>query len=208
MPDHSMRYPAEYEIDVRPISRQRRHPVIFEAYKQLSIGQSLILLNDHEPCGLRDEFERELAGAFGWEALPITDAAHRVRITKHASTPLPRVVADTAALLESSDYETGGSIWQLEPGTRDLDSNIIALPANGEIGLHNGPELDVLIFVLQGSGALHTKLNVIQLRHGALLWLPRRSERRFVAGPEGLRYLTVHHRKPTLNITPAPNRPQ
>jgi len=123
MTDHSMRYPAENEIDVRPISRQRRHPIIFEAYKQLSIGDSLILLNDHESCGLWDEFERELTEAFDWEGLPVT--VLRTACVLQNTQALPCHVADTAALLGSSDYKTGDSIWQLEPGTRDLDSNII-----------------------------------------------------------------------------------
>ena len=134
------------------------------------------------------------------------DQEYRVRITKLASTALPRVVADTTELLASTDPATGGSIWQLEPGARDLDSNIIALPAGDEIGLHVGPNLDVLILVLQGSGQLQTELNVIELQQGALVWLPRKAQRRFIAGPEGIQYLTVHHRKPTLNITAAPKR--
>lgn len=115
------------------------------------------------------------------------------------------MVADTTALV-TAEPSTGGSIWQLEPGARDLDSNIIALPAGDEIGLHVGPNLDVLIFVLRGSGQLQTELNVIELQQGALVWLPRKAQRRFLAGPEGIQYLTVHHRKPTLNITAAPQR--
>ena len=206
MSDRAIPEPDEPEIDVRTLPRQRRHPVVFEAYEQLGTGESLLLVNDHEPRGLRDEFERELAGSFSWEALAPQDDEHRVRITKQASTALPRVVADTAALLAATDPNTGGSIWQLEPGARDLDSNIIALPANDEIGLHMGPNLDVLILVLQGSGELHTEIDLIPLEQGQVLWLPRNSQRRFVAGAEGIKYLTVHHRKPTLNITAAPNQ--
>jgi len=69
-----------------------------------------------------------------------------------------------------------------------------------------GPNLDVLIVVLQGSGDLHTEIGLIPLEQGQVLWLPRNSQRRFVAGAEGIKYLTVHHRKPTLNITAAPNQ--
>lgn len=206
MSDRSLPKPDEPEVDVRTLPRHHRHPVVFKAYEQLGTGKSLLLVNDHEPRGLRDEFERELAGSFSWEALTPQDNEYRVRITKQASTALPRVVADTSALLGTTDPNTGGSIWQLEPGARDLDSNIIALPANDEIGLHMGPNLDVLILVLQGSGELHTEIDPIPLEQGQVLWLPRNSQRRFVAGPEGIKYLTVHHRKPTLNITAAPGQ--
>jgi hypothetical protein len=34
------------------------------------------------------------------------------------------------------------------------------------------------------------------------LWLPRRSRRQFTAGPDGLRYLTVHQRRQALVLEP------
>lgn len=207
MSDDPMHHAGERQVDVRDLPVRRRHPVVFEAYQQLMTGQSLIVVNDHEPRGLREEFDREFAGSFSWDVVSSEDAACRVRITKRASTALPRVVSDTTALMEASNPGTGGSIWQLSPGERDLDANIIALPAHDEIGMHVGPNLDVLILVLDGSGELHTELDVLELDRGALLWLPRKAHRRFVAGPEGLQYFSVHQRKPTLNITPAPHSP-
>ena len=66
--------------------------------------------------------------------------------------------------------------------------------------------MDVLIYVLAGSGHLGTELDTQQvaLRGGSLIWLPRRSRRRFTAGPDGLRYLTVHQRRRALTLTTAP----
>ena len=61
-----------------------------------------------------------------------------------------------------------------------------------------GPDLDVLLFVLSGAGQITTELDTLDLHAGALVWLPRRSQRRFTAGPEGLRYLTVHQRRQSL----------
>lgn len=205
MSDETQHQSDERHEDVRDLQNHRRHPAVFEAYQQLDVGQSLIVINDHEPRGLHEAFEREFAGAFTWDTVASDDADHRVRITKRASTALPRMVSDTGALLEATGLDTGGSIWQLDPGARDLDANIIALPANDEIGMHVGPNLDVLILVLHGSGELHTEINVLKLYPGALLWLPRNAHRRFLAGPEGLQYFTVHQRKPTLNITTAPH---
>jgi len=60
----------------------------------------------------------------------------------------------------------------------------------------------VLILVLGGTGELTTELDTLALRGGSLCWLPRRSRREFTAGPEGLRYLTVHPRRQALTLTP------
>ena len=200
-----MQQPGERSVDIRPLPLHRRHRTVFDAYEQLVTGQSLVIITDQEPNELREEFDRELAGGCRWEALPTVEGDYRVRITKLASTALPRIVKNTSSLSATADPASGGSIWRLEPGARDLDSNIIALPAHDEIAMHVGPSLDVLILVLQGSGSLHTELDVIELQQGAIVWLPKHAQRRFVAGPDGMQYLTVHQRKPTLNITPAPD---
>lgn len=197
---------ARHVVDIRELSRHQGHRKVFEIYKTLPLHEALIIVSDQALQDLRSELDRELAGAFRWEALPPVEHDHRAGITKLASTPLPRVVADTGALFENIEPDAQGFIWRLEPGARDLDSNIIALPPEGEIAQHIGPDLDVLILVLDGSGELHTELTTISLHPGALLWLPRNAERAVVAGPEGLRYLTVHQRKPTLNISTRPDR--
>lgn len=191
------------ELDVRNIVRARRHHKIFAAYSALQPGETLVLINDHAPHGLLQEFEQELAGSFDWEPLQGQESEHRVRITKLASTALPRVVGDTNELPVRD--AASGSVWQLEPGARDLDANIIVLPAHGEIALHVGPALDVLLVVLQGSGELSTELGTtVALQQGTMVWLPRHSQRRFVAGANGIQYFSVHQRKPTLNITANP----
>ena len=116
---------------------------------------------------------------------------------------LPRVLVDIAALsADQSDPSAGGAIWKLQAHNRDLDSNVIALPPNGRIEAHDGPDLDVLVHVLAGSGRLGTETGEIDLAAGALVWLPRRSRRSFTAGAEGLRYLTVHRRRQALLLQP------
>lgn len=91
-----------------------------------------------------------------------------------------------------------GAIWKLEEPVRELDSNIISLPAGDGIEAHPGPDNDVMIHVLGGSGTLGTEDGDLALRPGDLLWMPRRSMRRFTAGGSGLIYHTVHVRKPGL----------
>lgn len=199
--------PDDVELDVRSVPKPERHALIFAAYDDLEVGRALVLVNDHEPRHLREEFDRELAGGFAWESLGAAeDGSHRVRIVKAARTALPRVVADTGAVLGGLGPGQGGSVWQLNPTARDLDSNIIALPPGDAIASHDGPELDVLVLVLAGDGTLVTEQGEIPLTPGTLVWLPRRSRRRFDAGAQGLSYFTVHRRKPSLGIMQAPAR--
>ncbi|MFD2758073.1 DUF2249 domain-containing protein [Gulosibacter faecalis] len=195
---------TDRELDVRSIPKPQRHGRIFAEFATLAVGEALVLINDHEPKHLRDEFARELPGSYGWDALPGSsdEAGWRIRISKRTRTPLPRLVGDAR-----DGDSASGSAWRLEPAARDLDANVIVLPAGDEIRRHDGPSLDVLLLVLSGSGTLETEGDPVGLRPDALVWLPARSQRRIVAGPEGLRYLSVHQRKPGLSISPAGSVP-
>lgn len=201
------------ELDVRQLAKPQKHPTIFATYAELPVGGSFVLINDHDPRHLRDEFEVEHPGSFGWEYLRQERRDWRIRISKLTSTPLPRVLIDTAYFGDDADREDAtesdpsGVAWNLPVRERDLDSNVIALPPDGSIEQHAGPELDVLIHVLGGTGCLETERGTIDLAAGTLLWLPRRSRRAFAAGPTGLRYLTVHQRRQSLTLEPpAPRR--
>lgn len=111
----------------------------------------------------------------------------------------PQLVGEVPQVL-SAPADASGSIWKLEPHTRGLDCNVIAIPAGDEIGKHEGPDLDVVIVVLDGSGVLETEEETINLENGSMVWLPKLSVRRFVAGENGLRYFSVHTRKRGLQI--------
>lgn len=110
-----------------------------------------------------------------------------------------RVLINTAA---TSAGAGAGAIWKLEESGRDLDANLIALPPGDGIAAHDGPDLDVLVHVVAGTGRLDAGTESIELAPGTLVWLPRRSRRGFAAGPQGLRYLTVHQRRRPPALTP------
>ena len=57
----------EPELDVRPLRKPDKHPTIFAAYGDLPAGGSFVLVNNHDPRHLHDEFESEHPGSFGWE---------------------------------------------------------------------------------------------------------------------------------------------
>ena len=190
-------------MDIRQISANTAERLTLQAYETLRVNDSLILLNDDDPHELYETLEREFAGSFSWETLTTDQGEYRIRMTKRATTAMPRIVADTTEIVATAGTATG-SVWQLAPGARDLDSNIIVLPPHDEIGAHLGPDLDVLVLVLHGSGELETELETMSLESGSLVWLPRKSQRRFIAGLDGLQYFTVHQRKPALGITTGP----
>ena len=117
-----------------------------------------------------------------------------------AEADRPTVLADTDDLVRELSSAAPGAAWRLDQEPRDLDSNLVALPAGGSIETHEGPELDVLVHVVAGSGTLHAEGEDLPLVPGRILWLPKTSRRGFTAGPDGLAWLTVHRRKPGLSI--------
>jgi len=187
-------------LDVREIPKRDRHPRIFQRYSELEVGESFVLSNDHDPLHLREEFERDLPGSYGWAYQHQDPGDYRIQITKLASTPLPRVLVDTEDLIAE---HSGGAIWSITVAERDLDANIIELAPGDGIDDYAGPEVDVLIHVLEGDGRLRTEVGEVALTPGAVVFLPRRSRRGFRAGDDGLRYLTVHRKREALVIRPA-----
>lgn len=121
--------------------------------------------------------------------------------TPEPTAHLPELLVDTNELAVSD--EAAGAIWRLQVPDRDLDANVIALPAGDSIEAHTGPDLDVLVHILHGSGRVVTEQGDFPVAAGALVFLPRGSQRGFIAGQAGLRYLTVHRKRRALVIQSA-----
>jgi quercetin dioxygenase-like cupin family protein len=121
------------------------------------------------------------------------------------TTPeVPRVLCDTGELIARAT-EQAGALWRLaEPG-RQLDANVVRLPPGQRVDTHAEPDLDVLLLVLSGDGTLDTVEGTRPLAEGTLLWLPHTSGRSLAAGDDGLCYLTVHRRRPGMQIRRAPD---
>jgi uncharacterized protein (DUF2249 family)/quercetin dioxygenase-like cupin family protein len=188
---------TDVEIDVRTLPKPQKHPEIFRAFAGLDVDASLLLVNNHDPRHLRDEFTTEFPDGFDWTYVDRGPKEWRIRITKRASTSLPRVLVDTNTLAgEMADVS--GAIWKLQMAERDLDANVVNLSPGQAIDRHQGPDLDVLIHVLYGDGKLDTERGAVALVAGMLVWLPKRSQRAFAAGPAGLQYLSVHPRRTGL----------
>ena len=76
----SLPHAADRELDVRREEPRRRHELIFETFIGLPVGDSYVLVNDHDPKPLRYQFEAENAGEFSWEYLEEGPEIWRVRI--------------------------------------------------------------------------------------------------------------------------------
>ncbi|MBI3369928.1 MAG: DUF2249 domain-containing protein [Burkholderiales bacterium] len=69
-------------IDVRAIAPRERHARIFDTYRELGAGQTMELVNDHDPQPLYHQFQAQTPGRFGWDYLQSGPAVWRVLITK------------------------------------------------------------------------------------------------------------------------------
>jgi uncharacterized protein (DUF2249 family) len=61
-----------------------RKALVLAAFDALARGESLVVVNDHMPNGLRKHFEEHRPGAFGWAALEAGPEIFRVEITRTA----------------------------------------------------------------------------------------------------------------------------
>lgn len=53
-------------IDVRSMPPRERHPKIFEMFDGLAAGDSMVLINDHDPKPLFYQMQAERPGEVGW----------------------------------------------------------------------------------------------------------------------------------------------
>ncbi|MFF0837592.1 MULTISPECIES: cupin domain-containing protein [unclassified Streptomyces] len=115
--------------------------------------------------------------------------------------PEPRVLGDARALAADPPVPSG-VLWKLAEGGRQLDANLVRLAPGARIDTHTEPNLDVLVLVVSGNGVLGkgARDEAEPLTEGALVWLPHGSTRSVTAGAAGLAYLTVHRRRPGMQI--------
>jgi uncharacterized protein (DUF2249 family) len=72
-------------VDIRRLGAcADRKALVLAAFDALARGESLVVVNDHLPNGLRKHFEEQRRGAFGWTALETGPEVFRVEITRTA----------------------------------------------------------------------------------------------------------------------------
>jgi len=74
--------PQTIELDVRVLPPRDKHPAIFRTFDALASGQSMLLLNDHDPKPLRYQLAAERPESFDWEYEAQGPELWRVRISR------------------------------------------------------------------------------------------------------------------------------
>ena len=74
-------------FDLRQIAPPARHSLIVNGFSALLPGQTLELINDHDPKALNAQFEVESPGLYSWSYLEKGPEVWRVQIGKSAKIP-------------------------------------------------------------------------------------------------------------------------
>jgi len=74
----------EEEIDVREVERPRRHPLVFAKFDALQVGESFILINDHDPMPLHGQLESMRPQQLNWEYLIREPGMFRIKVSRIA----------------------------------------------------------------------------------------------------------------------------
>ena len=70
------------ELDVRVIPPRDKHPTIVRTFDALAAGQSMVLINDHDPRPLRYQLMAERPDTFEWTYQAEGPDIWRVRIDR------------------------------------------------------------------------------------------------------------------------------
>lgn len=76
-------------IDVRQIPPRERHPLIFGRFHALQPGETLELVNDHDPRPLYYQLQAQSPGTFTWTYLQSGPEVWHVSIGKTKATSMP-----------------------------------------------------------------------------------------------------------------------
>jgi mannose-6-phosphate isomerase-like protein (cupin superfamily) len=110
---------------------------------------------------------------------------------------IQRAVPDER-LAELLPSRRGGPEWGT--ATEDLNATLLAWPAGAGPPEHVNETRDVVLVVLEGTAELELDGERRPLRAGDVVVLEKGRRRRVVAGPAGVRYLTVHRRREGLAV--------
>ncbi|WP_298351296.1 DUF2249 domain-containing protein [Rhodoblastus sp.] len=71
-------------VDLRTLAPAQRHRKIFELTDALAVGESFLLVNDHDPKPLHYQLEAEWPGQFSWAYVERGPEVWRVEIGRAA----------------------------------------------------------------------------------------------------------------------------
>lgn len=74
--------PQDKTFDGRDIPCSIKHEQIFSRWLNLPADDYFVLVNDHDPARLREQFSAQFADRFGWEYIERGPDVFRVKISK------------------------------------------------------------------------------------------------------------------------------
>ena len=86
------------ELDLREIPPPQRHPLIFQKFDALAIGDSLRLINDHDPVPLNRQIYSMRQGQASWEYIQRGPEIFRIRIRRIALPEVTDVPVQTKSV--------------------------------------------------------------------------------------------------------------
>jgi quercetin dioxygenase-like cupin family protein/hemerythrin len=99
---------------------------------------------------------------------------------------------------EAGNPQGRGPVWGT--ASDDLNATLLSWKAGDGPPEHVNPERDVLVVVLEGSAMLRVDGEERQLELGETVIIAKGEARKLTAGRDGVRYLSVHRRRPPLQI--------
>lgn len=76
--------PQGRALDLRQTPHERRHSTVFYAFDQLAVGESFVLINDHDPKPLRAQMEQLRPGEMSWKYELSGPAEFRINVSRVA----------------------------------------------------------------------------------------------------------------------------
>lgn len=87
------------DLDLRQVPRPQRHPLVFARFDGLAVGESFVLVNDHDPMPLHLQMEKLRPDQLAWEYVARGPEIFRIRVRRVApltgSEVSPRAPAAT-----------------------------------------------------------------------------------------------------------------
>ena len=130
-----------------------------------------------------------------------------VRLEERHLFPLIETLLPEKALIALADTHAlggGGPVWGTE--SEELNATLLEWRAGEGPAEHVNDERDVLVVVLAGSAIVRTEDDESELTAGETTIIAKGRRRKINAGRHGVRYLSVHRRRPPLQIARAANR--
>jgi quercetin dioxygenase-like cupin family protein len=183
--------PATEQLARALLEHQRLHALVGELQDELAAG--------HATAPTMRRLAQAFEGHIRFEErtlFPLIEKAGPEELLRRLEEASARSPVELLAL------EGTGPLWGTE--TEGLNATLLAWPPGAGPSEHVNSERDVLLVVLAGSATVTIDGDSQLVDAGEAIALEKGSSRRIAAGPEGVRYLSVHLRRAPLQISPAP----